>query len=156
MSKVQPDLIEQAKDSGTAAWKECERLTIPSSRQALRQKFIDALKSGKYTQVSRTLRASIPQLMFLSVMKHESILSIGIPTIQYAHAFCAIGLAYELLGKKWPQSNGEVYMAVAEAYGLKTSEVVKLNDGGFTFEEIAQMLETHPWTFWENSSTYQW
>jgi len=154
MSKVQPDLIEQAKEQ------QIKDVAVhsPSSRQALRQKYIEALKSRKYTQISRTLRACIPQLTFMQacMMKPYSNFPIGIPTIQYAHGFCAIGLAYELMGKKWPETNGEVYQTVAEAYGLKTSEVIKLNDGGLTFEEIAQMLETHPWTFWENSSTYQW
>jgi len=148
MSKVQPDLIEQAKEL-------TQDLKTP--RQILRQKFIDALKSRKYTQISRTLRATIPEITFLSVsMKPFPDLPLSIPNVEYKYGFCAIGLAYELMGKTWPGTNSEVYMTVAEAYGLKTSEVIKLNDAGFSFEEIAQILETRPWDFWENSSTYQW
>jgi len=152
MSKVQPDLIEQAKEL-------TQDLKTP--RQILRQKFIDALRSGKYKQVRRTLRSFVPELTFLAASMIKPTPGLPYSTTyciqHHVHGFCTIGLAYEIMGKKkWPGSNSEVYTTVAEAYGLKTSEVIKLNDAGFSFEEIAQILETRPWDFWENSSTYQW
>lgn len=172
MSKVHPELIDEAKEEVKqservttllkAARQEAEqrvRLRI-TSRSELRRKFLTALRSGDYEQAIKSLRSLGPK-QFRVVAKMPSYkdsiknpftpITTYVEEIEQKHKFCAIGLAYEIMGGDWSKPGPYIYGMVRHTYGLRINDIIKLNDNGHSFKEIADKLERCPWWYWENS-----
>lgn len=134
MSKIQPDLIEKVKNEPACPAlnsrkyaKEVTKNISPSERTKLRQEYLEALKSGKHSQTIQTLRNT-----------------------SFPHAFCAVGLAYEVMGGDWSYEKTWIYEIIHRVYGLKIAGLIKMNDEGYSFKRIASIMENEPWSFWED------
>lgn len=121
MSKIQSQLISKAKES---------------DQEAKRKLFISALRSGKYKQKLQALRWPAPP--------REN------PCGKNYH-FCALGVAYEILGFEWNKGPSDIYEAISQAYGFKLTMIYFMNDGGCSFQEIALALEKYPEYFYSKN-----
>jgi len=86
------------------------------------------MRSGKYSQCEGELRSL------------KTIHKKGKPS----YAYCGIGLAYQLLvaSGEWTVScDDDIWNIVQEAYGLNVEDLAEMNDNGFTFEKLADMIE---------------
>jgi len=86
------------------------------------------MRSGKYSQCQGGLRE---QKTYGGFKKPS-------------YAYCGIGLAYQLLvaSEDWTVSvDDDIWDIVQEAYGLNTDGLAELNDNGFSFERLANMIE---------------